>query len=134
MLFLLGITANGTCSIAFVFMIEAIVPEWRALSGSWFNIFGFSQPFCVGFFFKFVSNEFFYVLAFAFILQIVAVALIFTVIEESPLFLHKKGETTRANLIVEKIHKMNTTSYNRLSFQQPLLTEEIESDQKFKVV
>ena len=112
MLFLLGITANGTCSIAFVFMIEAIVPEWRALSGSWFNISGFSQPFCVGFFFKFISNKFFYVLAFAFILQVAAVILIFTVIEESPLFLLKKGETTRANLIFAKIHKMNTGSSN----------------------
>ena len=112
MLFLLGITANGTCGIAFVFMIESIVPEWRALSGSWFNIFGFSQPFCVGFYFKFINNHFFHVLAFAFTLQVVAVALLFTVIEESPLFLMKKGEVERAIVILNKINYLNTGSRN----------------------
>ena len=123
MLFLLGITANGTCSIAFVFMIEAIVPEWRAIAGSWFNIFGFSQPFCIGFYFKFIYNQFFHVLVFAFILQVVAVAIIFAVIEESPLFLMKKGESHRAIEILSNIHRLNT-GYKNKELIHPLLNIE----------
>lgn len=42
MLFLLGMTANGTCNVSFVLMIELCVPEWRATTGSWLNIFGFA--------------------------------------------------------------------------------------------
>jgi hypothetical protein len=42
LLFFLGMTANGTCNVSFVMMIEATVPEWRASSGSWLNVFGFA--------------------------------------------------------------------------------------------
>lgn len=41
-LFFLGMTANGTCNVSFVLMIEATVPEWRSLTGSMFNVFGFA--------------------------------------------------------------------------------------------
>lgn len=42
LLFFLGMTANGTCNVSFVLMIELSVPEWRAATGSWLNIFGFA--------------------------------------------------------------------------------------------
>ena len=42
LLFFLGMTANGTCNVSFVFMIEMSVPEWRAAAGSWLNVFGFA--------------------------------------------------------------------------------------------
>jgi len=91
MLFFLGITANGTCSIAFVYMIETTVPEWRAASGSWFNVFGFSQPFFLGFYLKFVSNNTVSVLVFGLILSIASLVLMIIFAKESPLFLLKKG-------------------------------------------
>lgn len=42
LLFFLGMTANGTCNVSFVMMIESSVPEWRASAGSWLNVFGFA--------------------------------------------------------------------------------------------
>lgn len=51
-------------------------------------------------------------LAFAFTLQVVAVALLFAVIEESALFLMKKGELDRAIIVFEKINYLNTGSRN----------------------
>ncbi len=42
LLFFLGMTANGTCNVSFVLMIETSVPEWRAAAGSWLNVFGFA--------------------------------------------------------------------------------------------
>jgi MFS family permease len=41
-LFFLGMTANGTCNVSFVLMIETTVPEWRSLTGSMLNVFGFA--------------------------------------------------------------------------------------------
>jgi len=107
LLFFLGMTANGTCNVSFVMMIESSVPEWRASAGSWLNVFGFAQPFFLGFYFMFVSNQYIFILIFALILAIAAVALMVLVIEESPLYLMKKGEYERANTIMRKIHRIN---------------------------
>lgn len=107
LLFFLGLTANGTCIVSFVMMIELTVPEWRAFIGSFLNVFGFAQPFFLGFYFMFVSNQYIYILIFALILSIIAVVLVILLVEESPLYLMKKGEFDKANKIMAKIHRMN---------------------------
>lgn len=56
----------------------------------------------------FVSNQYIYILIFALILSIAAVALVILVIEESPLYLMKKGQFEKANNIMLKIHRVNT--------------------------
>lgn len=104
LLFFLGATASGTCTIVFIFTIEAIVLEWRPLAGSLFNVSAFSQSFIIGFYFKFISNQSVYILVFGLVLSIIATALMIAVVHESPLFLLKKGEFARANDILTKIH------------------------------
>ena len=41
MTFLLGCTASATCTVSFVYLIEVVVPEYRVLAGSLYNIFGY---------------------------------------------------------------------------------------------
>ena len=109
MLFFLGMTASGTCTIVFVFTIEAIVPDWRPTAGSLFNVSAFSQCFLIGFYFKFISNQSVYILLFGLVLSVAAAVLMLVVVQESPLFLLKKGNFERANAVLNKIHLMNQT-------------------------
>jgi len=46
-------------------------------------------------------------LVFALFLSIAAVVLVIFFLEESPLYLIKKGEFERANMIMAKIHRIN---------------------------
>jgi len=109
MLFFLGMTASGTCTIVFVFTIEAIVPDWRPTAGSLFNVSAFSQSFLIGFYFKFMSNQSSYILLFGLVLSIAAALLMLLIVQESPLFLLKKGDFERANEVLNKIHNINLT-------------------------
>lgn len=48
-----------------------------------------------------------YILIFALSLTIAAVVLVVVFMEESPLYLIKKGEFDKANIIMAKIHRIN---------------------------
>ena len=104
LLFFLGMTASGTCTIVFVFTIETIVPEWRPTAGSLFNVSAFSQSFFIGFYFKFISNQSIYILLFGLALSVAAASSMLFVVEESPLFLLKKGDFQKANALLNKIN------------------------------
>jgi Sugar (and other) transporter len=69
-----------------------------------------------------VSNQYIYILIFALILSIAAVVLLVVVLEESPLYLMKKGEFDRANAVMNRIHRMNVGAKRaETEAYQPLL-------------
>lgn len=91
LVFCIGFTASATCSVAYVFMIENIVPEWRSMAGTWFNVFCYTQSLFVALFLKFLSINMEYINYIGLLASILATILIWLLIEESPLFLLKKG-------------------------------------------
>ena len=73
MLFLLGCTASATGTISFVNLIEVVVPEYRVVAGSLYNISGYIQPFMISIYFKFISNTAQYILVLGQIFTIASV-------------------------------------------------------------
>jgi hypothetical protein len=91
MMFVLGLSASGVATVAFVYMLECMPPEWRSTAGSWANIVAFSLPVLYAAYFRFIVQDYIYLMWIAIINVVVPTLALFFYLEESPEYLLKSG-------------------------------------------
>jgi hypothetical protein len=60
--------------------------------------------------FQFVSNDYYYFVCIGIALNVFALIMIPCFVDESPLYLMKKGEFEQAKVIIERIYRLNGDS------------------------
>ena len=127
-MFVLGLSASGVATVAFVYLLEGMPPEWRSIAGSWVNIVAYGLPVFYAAYFRFIVQDYIYLLWIAIInVSVSTIALLFY-LEESPEYLLKSGQIKEASRIIQRIHKINTGSNSES--QEPLLELEIAKFQQ----
>jgi MFS family permease len=88
---ILGLTAPGRITVAFVYLMEFITPEWKTFAASLSSLLFVMCFALVTIYLKLISATANHLIAFGILLGLTSCVCIYHFLEESPLFLIKTG-------------------------------------------
>lgn len=104
---LLGLTAPGRITVAFVYLMEFITPEWKTFAASLSSLLFVMCFVTVTMYLKFISATAIHLIAFGILLGLTSSVCIYYLLPESPLFLIKTGQIDKAEKVIHKIFTKN---------------------------
>ena len=105
MQFLNGVLTSARTGVGFIYMCEFVPPEWIGLVTTIFNVVDGSSTIVITLYFEFISKHWFWIASVGLVYNIVSITAIAIFVPESPLYLLKTKQFSRAQTILKQVLK-----------------------------